>query len=80
MGLENIFNQKTILLMVLSAIVGFSVNYYSTKLANDKLLASLTDQYNAIIAAQHTAKGIDSAALEKKKSDLQAQIRILSEK
>lgn len=76
--LESIFTRKTIFLMVLSAIVGFSVNYFSTKLANDKLLHTLTAQYNAILQAQQTVRGSESQVLNIKKMQLEAQISLLS--
>lgn len=72
------FNKKTVLLMVVSLIAGFFLNYWSTKLANDKLLASLQAQLATINQAQQHARGAESAILAKKKSDLEAQIRILS--
>lgn len=72
------FNKTTVLLMIISAGIGFILNYWSTKLANDKLLASLTSQYNAILQAQQHARGAESSLLEKRKSDLEAQIKILS--
>lgn len=78
MGLH--FNRTTIFLMMVSAIGGFILNYWSTKLANDKLLASLQAQLATINQAQQHARAAESPLLEKKKSDLEAQIRILSQK
>lgn len=72
------FNKTTVLLMVVSLVAGFFLNYWSTKLANDKLLASLQAQLALINKAKQTSRGADSSLLEKKSSDLQAQIRILS--
>lgn len=64
--------------MVISLVAGFFLNYWSTKIANDKLLASLQEQLNAINKAQQTSRGAQSQVLANKKSDLEAQIEILS--
>lgn len=72
------FNSFTIFMMFISAIIGFFLNYWSTKLANDKLLAQLQSQYDTIIQMQQHTRGSQSEILEKKKLQLQAQIEILS--
>lgn len=72
------FNKTTVLLMVVSLVAGFFLNYWSTKLANDKLLASLQAQLATITKAQTISRGADSAFLDRRKSDIEAQIRILS--
>lgn len=74
------FNTFTVSMMLISLAIGFFLNYWSSKLANDKLLAQLQGQYDAILLAQQTARGGESELLEKKKSDLQAQIKILKTK
>lgn len=74
------FNTFTVSMMLISLAIGFFLNYWSSKLANDKLLASLQAQYDAIILAMQNARGAQSQALEMKKSELQAQINILSKK
>lgn len=74
------FNKTTVILMVISLVAGFFLNYYSTKLANDKLLEELKAELATINKAQQTSRGATSVALENRKSDLEAQIRILSRK
>lgn len=74
------FNTFTISMMVLTFAIGFFLNYWSTKLANDKLLASLQSQYDAILLAQQTSRGAQLTNLNDKKMELQAQIEILSRK
>lgn len=72
------FNKTTVLLMVVSLIGGFFLNYWSTKLANDKLLASLQAQLATINQAQQHARGAETPLLDRRKSDIEAQIRILT--
>ena len=74
------FNTFTISMMILTFAIGFFVNYWSTKLANDKLLSQLQGQYDAILSAQQTARGAQSQFLEGKKNELQAQIKLLKKK
>lgn len=78
--MPNRFNTFTISMMVLTFAIGFFVNYWSTKLANDKLLASLQGQYDAILQAQQTGRGAQSPAIENKKIELRSQIELLSNK
>ena len=75
-----IFTTRTVLLMIASGIVGFGVNYFSTRLANEKLLATITAQYDAILLAQQTARGSESERLNNRKLELEAQIKLLSKK
>lgn len=72
------FNRFTVSMMILSAVVGFLFNYWSTKLANDRLLKQLQDQYDAILQALQKSRGISYDLLEKRKTQLEAQINLLS--
>lgn len=74
------FNTFTVSMMILSLGIGFFLNYWSSKLANDKLLAQLQDQYDAILLAQQTARGSESEVLNNRKLELEAQIRLLSQR
>lgn len=72
------FNRTTVFLMLVSLVAGFFLNYWSTKLANDKLLEQLQAQLATINQAQQHARGASTPLLDRRKSDIEAQIRILS--
>lgn len=78
--MEYKFNKTTILLMVISLVAGFFLNYYSTKIANDKLLQELKAELDLINKAQQTTRGASSSFLERRKGEVEAEIRVLSKK
>lgn len=71
-----------IILVIASLIVGFYLNKLANDIANKKLLAQLEADIAAINQQQHKGRisPEESAALENRKLQLEAQIKILSQK
>lgn len=72
--------RHTVLIAFLSLILGFFLNYWSTKIANNKLknelLAELT-ALNNVQSSGRTSAGED-IRIQQRKNEIEAQIKILS--
>lgn len=73
-------SRSTVILALVSFGIGFVVNYYSTKLANNQLKKELLAELAALNTVQQTGRiGLEeSVRIAQRKNEIEAQIKILS--
>lgn len=71
---------RTVLIAIVSLTLGFFINYWSTKLANNKLKEELLQELATLnnIQSKGRVSSLENVKIEQRKRELEAQLKIIS--